>query len=238
MEQYRRDRDPRELIFVFGRCIVHFAVDDSEVRMCSELEGKPSWFFPFNRGWNDGAGNPPNPYGENGLPLERVLSPYGLTNSLENYAQIVAVKDPRTGRKKSYQIFPRYHQQDVVRNAGACATHGVGRAISLSTPPASESPTPSPGWPTNSSASSWTNGRFRLRHRGDPPPHPRRHCAQGCRRRGLPERQGEHPHTARMAHDQALGKVMQLLLKDNTQVYKQFVEKGHSSALSPIWCMR
>jgi type I restriction enzyme R subunit len=32
------------------------------------------------------------------------------------------------------------------------------------------------------------------------------------------------PHTARMAHDQALGKVMQILLKDDTQVYKQFVE--------------
>jgi type I restriction enzyme R subunit len=32
------------------------------------------------------------------------------------------------------------------------------------------------------------------------------------------------PHTARMAHDQALAKVMQHLLKDDTQVYKQFVE--------------
>ena len=32
------------------------------------------------------------------------------------------------------------------------------------------------------------------------------------------------PHTARLAHDQALGRVMQLLLKDDTQVYKQFVE--------------
>ena len=32
------------------------------------------------------------------------------------------------------------------------------------------------------------------------------------------------PHTARKAHDQALGKVMQILLKDDTQVYKQFVE--------------
>jgi type I restriction enzyme R subunit len=32
------------------------------------------------------------------------------------------------------------------------------------------------------------------------------------------------PHTARMAHDQALSKVMQLLLKEDTQVYKQFVE--------------
>jgi type I restriction enzyme, R subunit len=32
------------------------------------------------------------------------------------------------------------------------------------------------------------------------------------------------PHTARMAHDQALAKVMQHLLTDDTQVYKQFVE--------------
>jgi type I restriction enzyme R subunit len=40
---------------------VHFAVDDSEVRMCTDLKGKASWFLPFNKGWNDGAGNPPNP---------------------------------------------------------------------------------------------------------------------------------------------------------------------------------
>lgn len=32
------------------------------------------------------------------------------------------------------------------------------------------------------------------------------------------------PHTARMAHDQALNNVMQALLKDDTDVYKQFVE--------------
>jgi type I restriction enzyme R subunit len=32
------------------------------------------------------------------------------------------------------------------------------------------------------------------------------------------------PHTARMAHDQALAKVMQHLLKEDTQVYKQFVQ--------------
>ena len=32
------------------------------------------------------------------------------------------------------------------------------------------------------------------------------------------------PHTARMAHDQALGREMQILLRDDTQIYKQFVE--------------
>jgi hypothetical protein len=55
------DRDPRERLFGFGRCIVHCAVDDSQVMMCTHLEGKKSWFLPFNKGHNDGAGNPPNP---------------------------------------------------------------------------------------------------------------------------------------------------------------------------------
>jgi type I restriction enzyme R subunit len=63
VQQYRRDRDPREKLFELGRCVVHFAVDDHEIRFCTHLTGKTSWFLPFNRGWNDGAGNPPNPNG-------------------------------------------------------------------------------------------------------------------------------------------------------------------------------
>ncbi len=118
VEQYRRDRDPREKLFEFGRCVVHFAVDDSEVQMCTELKGKGSWFLPFNKGHNDGAGNPPNP---NGLKTDylwkEVLTPAGLTDILENYAQIVEEKDERTGRKKRKQVWPRYHQLDVVRKA-------------------------------------------------------------------------------------------------------------------------
>src|SRR6185312_11096819 len=43
VEQYRRDRDPRELLFQFGRCIVHFAVDEQEVRFTTHLNGKNSW---------------------------------------------------------------------------------------------------------------------------------------------------------------------------------------------------
>ena len=61
--QYRKDRNPREKLFELGRCVAHFAVDESEVRFCTHLKGKASWFLPFNRGWNDGAGNPPNPSG-------------------------------------------------------------------------------------------------------------------------------------------------------------------------------
>jgi type I restriction enzyme R subunit len=129
VQQYKRDRDPRERLFEFGRCVVHFAVDDSEVRMCTELRGKGSWFLPFNKGYHDGAGNPPNPYGLKTDYLWReVLTPAGLTNILENYAQIVEEKDPRTGKKKRKQVWPRYHQLGVVRQALAdVRAQGAGR---------------------------------------------------------------------------------------------------------------
>jgi type I restriction enzyme R subunit len=118
VEQYRRDRDPREKLFGFGRCVVHFAVDDSEVQMCTELKGKASWFLPFNKGFNDGAGNPPNPDGLKPDYLwKEMLTPAGLTDILENYAQIVEEKNSKTGKKKRTQIFPRFHQLGVVRQA-------------------------------------------------------------------------------------------------------------------------
>ena len=116
VEQYKHDRDPRELLFQFGRCLVHFAVDDQEVRFCTKLDGRKSWFLPFNKGHEDGGGNPPNPNGLKTAYLWReVLTRESLTNIIENYAQIVEEKDKRTGRKKRIQIFPRYHQLDVVR---------------------------------------------------------------------------------------------------------------------------
>ena len=129
VEQYWRDRNPRERLFKFGRCVVHFAVDDAEVRMCTELKGKASRFLPFNMGHNDGAGNPPNPHGlKTDYLWKAVLTPAGLTDILENYAQIVEVKHPRTGKKKRTQVFPRYHQLGVVRQALAdVRVHGAGR---------------------------------------------------------------------------------------------------------------
>ena len=128
VEQYKRDRNPREKLFELGRCLAHFAVDDHEVRFCTHLRGKESWFLPFNRGWNDGAGNPPNP---NGLKTDylwkQVLTRDSLTNIIENYAQTVESKDEKTGRRKREQIWPRYHQLDVVRRLLADASgRGVG----------------------------------------------------------------------------------------------------------------
>jgi type I restriction enzyme, R subunit len=129
IEQYQRDRDQRERLFEFGRCIVHLAVDDHEVRFCTELKGKASWFLPFNQGYNDGAGNPPNPHGlKTDYLWKRFLTPRALTEIIENYAQVVETRNEKTGKKKRVQIFPRYHQLDVVRRLLADArSHGAGR---------------------------------------------------------------------------------------------------------------
>lgn len=127
IQQYKRDRDPRELLFQFGRCAVHFAVDDQEVRMCTHLLGKSSWFLPFNKGWNDGAGNPPGDGIKTQYLWKETLSKEGLTDILENYAQIVKEKDNR-GKTKSKQVFPRFHQLDCVRKLLMHAMHhGVGK---------------------------------------------------------------------------------------------------------------
>lgn len=127
--QYKTDRDPRERLFEFGRCMVHMAVDENEVRMCTHLKGKRSWFLPLNKGWDDGAGNPPNPDGlKTDYLWKELLTPKSLTDIIENYAQIVEEKDSRSERKEAKQIFPRYHQLDVVRKLLAdVKRNGVGR---------------------------------------------------------------------------------------------------------------
>ena len=129
VEQYQRDRDPRELLFGFARCLVHFAVDDQQVMFCTKLSGKTSWFLPFNKGWNDGAGNPPNAEGlKTDYLWKEVLTREGLTDILENYALRVTSKDEKTGRKKEELIFPRYHQRAVVRKLIADAQEkGAGQ---------------------------------------------------------------------------------------------------------------
>ncbi len=129
VRQYQKDRNPRERLFEFGRCVAHFAVDEHEARFCTHLAGGDSWFLPFNRGWNDGAGNPPNPEGIKTAYLWReVLAREGVTDILENYAQVVEARDEKTGRKRKKQIWPRYHQLDVVRRLLADAgRNGAGR---------------------------------------------------------------------------------------------------------------
>ncbi|MBQ9338372.1 MAG: type I restriction endonuclease subunit R [Lentisphaeria bacterium] len=128
VEQYQTDRDPRELLFNFKRCMVHFAVDDAEVRFCTRLTGKDSWFLPFNKGYNDGAGNPPNPDGlKTDYLWKEILTKRSLADIIENYAQVVVEVDKKTKKKKEKQIFPRFHQLAVVRSLlGDTFKQGVG----------------------------------------------------------------------------------------------------------------
>lgn len=129
VNQYKTDRDPRELLFQFKRCMVHFAVDDARVKFCTKLDGKSSWFLPFDKGYNDGAGNPPNP---NGIMTDylwkEILTKDKLSRIIENYAQVVVEEDPETKKKSVKQIFPRYHQLDVVESLLAdVKVNGIGK---------------------------------------------------------------------------------------------------------------
>lgn len=127
--QYKTDRDPKELLFQFKRCMVHFAVDDARVKFCTKLDGKASWFLPFDKGCNDGAGNPPNPSGiMTDYLWKEILEKYMLAHIIENYAQVVEKVDQETKKKTYTQIFPRYHQLSAVESLLADVRHnGVGQ---------------------------------------------------------------------------------------------------------------
>lgn len=120
--QYQTTRDPREPLFGLGRCLVHFAVDDQLVYMTTQLQGEDTIFLPFNRGTKsqedlfapDSAGNPLNPDGiMTDYLWKEVLTKVSLSNILERYAFLIEEKEGKS--KKRHQIFPRYHQLDLVR---------------------------------------------------------------------------------------------------------------------------
>ncbi|BCU05976.1 type I restriction endonuclease subunit R [Allochromatium tepidum] len=134
IHQYRHDRDPREPIFVFAkRSLVHFAVDTEEVHMTTRLAGSSTYFLPFNRGMDGGAGNPPDPHGRNyktAYLWEEVLQRDSLLDLLARFLHLsVEEKTTDDGKKvrKESLIFPRYHQLQAVRElVAAAAREGVG----------------------------------------------------------------------------------------------------------------
>ena len=119
-KQYRRDRDPRELLFRFKRCLVHFAVGNEKVSMTTHLQGNKTRFFPFNKGIE----NPVNPNGHKTAYLwEDILHPDNLLALIDNFIHeqetTEKVYDPKTKMVKDVKhkvlIFPRYHQLGVIR---------------------------------------------------------------------------------------------------------------------------
>ena len=129
VRQYQTDRDPKDPLLAPKRCAVHMAVDDDDIKMCTWLNGKSSWFLPFNKGVNGGAGNPINPNGVKTAYLwEEILEKRSLSDIIENYAQVVKKKDEKTGQEKQSVVWPRYHQLDCVRKLLAeTKAKGVGQ---------------------------------------------------------------------------------------------------------------
>lgn len=123
IRQYQNDRDPKEKIFSFARCLVHFVADTELIYMTSHLAGKKTFFLPFNKGLNAGSPYPPfgagNPVNPNGLKThyfwEEILTKKSLANIIDNFARVVEETDPDTNKVTRKMIFPRYHQLTAVK---------------------------------------------------------------------------------------------------------------------------
>jgi len=133
--QYRFERDPKELLFAFRqRCLVHFAVDTELAFMTTRLEGKDTFFLPFNLGDHHGAGNPPAAGDVRTTYLwHKVLTRDSLMDILARFIHLavtettVATEKGIKRHRKEEMIFPRYHQLDAVRTLTVHAqAHGSG----------------------------------------------------------------------------------------------------------------
>jgi len=127
-KQYREGRDATQPLLQFGRALVHMAVDTDEVFMTTRLAGPSTFFLPFNKGHNNGEGNPPNPSGHKTAYLwEEVFAPQSLAGIIQHFV-LLEGKATEPLAKKSL-IFPRYQQLDVVRSLlDHASTNGVGHS--------------------------------------------------------------------------------------------------------------
>ncbi|WMI65524.1 type I restriction endonuclease [Aestuariibaculum sp. YM273] len=131
-KQYVYDREPTEPIFHFKkRSLVHFAVDTDEAYMTTRLAGKKTRYLPFNLGYNNGAGNPPNKEGYRTAYLwEYVWTKDSLMDIIAKFLHLNIEEYELNGvkKKKETMIFPRFHQMDVVRKLTFDAkTSGAGK---------------------------------------------------------------------------------------------------------------
>lgn len=127
-DQYKNDRDPREPLFMFKRCFAHFAVDENHVSFTTKLNGKDSFFMPFNKGNKEGgAGNPIGKGTMTDYLWKDFLSKKTLRSLITQFIYIQRKKDAKTKKTKETLIFPRFHQYRVVtRLVEDVEKNGVG----------------------------------------------------------------------------------------------------------------
>jgi len=133
IRQYKTDRDPREPLFRFGRCLAHFAIDPDLVYVTTQLAGVKTRFLPFNQGKFGGAGNPPVPPTRKSYSTaylwEETWARDSVLDLIRQFIHEVEEEDEK-GRKtgKRFLIFPRYQQLDAVRKlVGHARGAGAGR---------------------------------------------------------------------------------------------------------------
>lgn len=126
-QQYKTQRDNQQPLLQFARCVVHFAIDTDEAYMTTKLNGKSTFFLPFNKGNNHGKGNPPNPFGHKTAYIwEEVFARNSLANIIQHFVRLDGSKKDVLSSRTLF--FPRYHQMDVVRKILADASkNGVGQ---------------------------------------------------------------------------------------------------------------
>lgn len=127
IHQYQYTRDANQPLLQFGRCLVHFAADTDEVYMTTKLQGKDTFFLPFNKGNNFGKGNPVNLNGHKSDYLWKdIFKKEKIATIIQHYMLLEGdSKDPLS---KKFYIFPRYHQLDVVSNLVAdVEENGLGK---------------------------------------------------------------------------------------------------------------
>ena len=113
-KQYCNDRDITQPLLNFGRCLVHMAVDTDEVYMTTKLAGKSTFFLPFNKGNNNGKGNPPNLNGHKTAYLwEEIFTKDSIANIIQHFVRFDGSSKDAINKRTLF--FPRYHQLDVVR---------------------------------------------------------------------------------------------------------------------------
>ncbi|MCI4641340.1 MAG: DEAD/DEAH box helicase family protein [Flavobacteriaceae bacterium] len=121
--QYRFDRNPKgEPLLQFDRCICHFSVDNDKVNMTTMLNGKDTFFLPFNKTLNNSETE------SDGFKVDylwkEILTPTSILDIIENFVLVTKTSDfvwSDEKRKvvetkpKPVLIFPRYHQLEVIR---------------------------------------------------------------------------------------------------------------------------
>ena len=138
-KQYKStERNPKEPLLNFGRCLSHFTMDKDDVFFTTRLNLNKTYFMPFNQGLpnGQGAGNPVNAGGgyKTSYMWEHILQKDTVADIIMNYVCFdygeakTQKKVPHILKNAKKLIFPRYHQLDVVSKlVDDVAEIGVGK---------------------------------------------------------------------------------------------------------------